>query len=79
MKDFHAFVRQLLLAWLFLYGLVLLASLARPLGLFAIAAFDFTPTSYGELINTLRTAAWWLIPTGFLTLAFTLSAPRWKT
>ena len=35
--------------------------------------------SYEELMNTLRTAAWWLIPTGFLTLAFTLSVPRWKT
>jgi hypothetical protein len=79
MKDFHSFVRQLLLAWLALYGMFLLVALAKPLGLFAIAAFDFTPTSYQELVNALRTAAWWLIPTGFLTLAFTLSAPRWKT
>lgn len=79
MKDFHSFVRQLLLAWSVLYVVILLLALAKPLGLFAIAAFDFTPTSYEELMNTLRTAAWWLIPTGFLTLAFTLSVPRWKT
>lgn len=78
MNDFHAFVRRILLGWLALYLLVLLVAMARPLAFFTISAFDFAPIYYYEMVNTLRTAALWLIPTGFLALAFTLSHPYRK-
>jgi hypothetical protein len=78
MNDFHLFIRRISLGWLTVYLLVLLVALSRPLTFFTISAFDFAPTYYWELVSTLRTAAFWLIPTGFLAVAFVLSHPNRK-
>jgi hypothetical protein len=76
MSDFHAFVSRLLAIWLVTYVAILLLALAQPLALFVIACFKLSPIEAGSILNTLRTAAFWLIPTAFLWTAYYLSIPQ---
>ena len=69
-------LKLLFSAWLGLYGLCLLVGIARPLGFFVLSGFEMAPTYEVELFNTLKTAAIWLLPTGFLTLAVRISQGR---
>lgn len=78
MSQFHHFTGRLLSIWMVLYIGCLTLGLAKPLSLFIISCFDFAPTPYNELLNTLHQALLWLVPTAFLWIAYYLSNPKHK-
>jgi hypothetical protein len=72
-EAFAQGLKLLFSGWLGVYGLCLLVALARPLAFFVLSGFEMAPTYEAELLNTLRTAAIWLLPTGFLAVAVRIS------
>ena len=75
MKDFHAFVRTTLTIWLAIYLLFLLPGLVTGLFHFVVSDFFMPAKHYLDIINTIYQGALWLVPTGFLWLAYYLSRP----
>ncbi|WP_373532046.1 hypothetical protein [Vampirovibrio sp.] len=78
MKDFHEFVRKLLMVWLGCYALILLPGLLKGLLMFVLADFTLPAKHYSDIINTVRTGMLWLIPTLFLGASYLLSRPGQK-
>ena len=75
MNDFHGFVKKLLTLWLGCYALILLPGLLWGLAMFILADFTMPAKHYSDIINTIYTGAWWLVPTVFLMVSYALSRP----
>lgn len=76
MKDFHSFVRKLLMGWLLVYTALLLPGLGKGLFLYVISDFTMPTKHYFDIISTIYQGALWLVPTAFLLVAYYLSRPK---
>jgi hypothetical protein len=69
-------LKWLFFAWLSAYGLCFLIALVQPLGNFVLSGFELAPTSQVQVLNTLRLAFIWLLPTGLLAFALWMAEGR---
>lgn len=76
MKDFHALVKILMTLWLAVYAMLVLPGLLQGLAFFVIFDFSMPAKHYLDIINTIHLGALWLVPTGFLWVAYYLSRPK---
>lgn len=76
MKDFHSFVRKLLLGWIAIYAVLLLPGLVKGVFLYIISDFTMPTKHYFGIISTIYQGALWLVPTAFLLVAYFLSRPN---
>ncbi|MCE3236673.1 MAG: hypothetical protein K0Q50_2864 [Vampirovibrio sp.] len=76
MKDFHSFVKKLLMGWVLVYMGLLLPGLGRGIFLYVISDFTMPTKHYFAIISTIYQGALWLVPTAFLLVAYYLSRPN---
>ena len=76
MKDFHSMVRKLLMLWLAVYAILILPGLLQGLAYFVLCDFTMSAKHYLAIINTIHLGVLWLVPTGFLWVAYYLSRPK---
>jgi|GEM_PF-3306317 len=76
-SSYQQGLKTVLVLWLCFYGLYVLISIAPPLTFFIISGFELAPTYEISLLNTLKMASLWLIPTLLLLAALQIS--KWQT
>jgi hypothetical protein len=72
-SSYQQGLKTLLALWLCFYGICILVSIAPPLTFFIISGFELAPTYEISLLNTLKMASIWLIPTFLLLAAIQIS------
>lgn len=75
MKNFHGLTRQLLIAWVFVYLILMLPSFCKGLFFYILSDFTMPASHYLDIIYTATRGLRWLVPTLFLLLAYYLSRP----